>query len=179
MGNVCGNIADADAPSAKAPAPAAAGAAAPPAAKPAVAPAAAAPVVASPAAEEATAAATVSAKKTRIFIVFYSMYGHIKTMAETMAEAAKTVDGVEVTIYQVWCNRSRSTMPRSSVHHHDAAKRRMAHMRRRRLPMPMQASLRLTPTHAYKPYPTQAIRHVRVPGTCTCPLPDLICIARP
>ena len=37
----------------------------------------------------------------RIQIVFYSMYGHIYRMAEAVAEGARSVQGADVTIYQV------------------------------------------------------------------------------
>jgi len=37
----------------------------------------------------------------RVHVVFYSMYGHIHTMAEAVAEGAKGVDGVEVGLFQV------------------------------------------------------------------------------
>jgi NAD(P)H dehydrogenase (quinone) len=38
---------------------------------------------------------------TRVQVVFYSMYGHIYRMAEAVAEGAREVAGVEVTLYQV------------------------------------------------------------------------------
>lgn len=38
---------------------------------------------------------------TRIQIVFYSMYGHIHTMAEAVAEGARELEGTEVTLLQV------------------------------------------------------------------------------
>jgi NAD(P)H dehydrogenase (quinone) len=38
---------------------------------------------------------------TKIQIVFYSMYGHIYRMAEAMAEGAREVDGVEISLLQV------------------------------------------------------------------------------
>jgi NAD(P)H dehydrogenase (quinone) len=37
----------------------------------------------------------------KVQIVFYSMYGHIYTMAEAVAEGAREVDGAEVSLYQV------------------------------------------------------------------------------
>ncbi|HYP08814.1 MAG TPA: NAD(P)H:quinone oxidoreductase [Bryobacteraceae bacterium] len=37
----------------------------------------------------------------RIQIIFYSMYGHIYTMAEAVAEGARQVPGADVSIYQV------------------------------------------------------------------------------
>lgn len=39
--------------------------------------------------------------KTKILVVFYSMYGHIKQMAEAVAEGAKEVEGVDVDIKRV------------------------------------------------------------------------------
>jgi NAD(P)H dehydrogenase (quinone) len=38
---------------------------------------------------------------TRIQVVFYSMYGHIHTMAQAVAEGARQVDGAEVSVWQV------------------------------------------------------------------------------
>lgn len=37
----------------------------------------------------------------KVQVVFYSMYGHIYKMAEAVAEGARSVQGVEVSIYQV------------------------------------------------------------------------------
>ena len=37
----------------------------------------------------------------KIYIVFYSMYGHINKMAEAIAEGAKAVDGAEVVLRRV------------------------------------------------------------------------------
>ncbi|MGH9631662.1 MAG: NAD(P)H:quinone oxidoreductase [Bryobacteraceae bacterium] len=37
----------------------------------------------------------------KIQVIFYSMYGHIHTMAEAVAEGARQVEGSEVTIHQV------------------------------------------------------------------------------
>ena len=37
----------------------------------------------------------------KILVLYYSMYGHIETMAGAVAEGAKTVEGVEVTIKRV------------------------------------------------------------------------------
>ena len=39
--------------------------------------------------------------KTRVQVVFYSMYGHVYQLAEAVAEGARAVEGVEVTIFQV------------------------------------------------------------------------------
>lgn len=38
---------------------------------------------------------------TKVQVVFYSMYGHIYTMAEAIAAGARELDGVEVGLYQV------------------------------------------------------------------------------
>jgi NAD(P)H dehydrogenase (quinone) len=38
---------------------------------------------------------------TKVLVVYYSMYGHIETMAKAVAEGAAVVDGVEVTLKRV------------------------------------------------------------------------------
>src|SRR5690554_4821089 len=38
---------------------------------------------------------------TKILVLYYSMYGHIETMANTVAEGARGVDGVEVTLKRI------------------------------------------------------------------------------
>ncbi|MGE0085909.1 MAG: NAD(P)H:quinone oxidoreductase [Desulfococcaceae bacterium] len=38
---------------------------------------------------------------TKILVLYYSMYGHIETMANAVAEGARSVDGTEVTIRRV------------------------------------------------------------------------------
>ena len=38
---------------------------------------------------------------TKVYVVFYSMYGHIYRMAEAVAEGARQVEGSEVTLFQV------------------------------------------------------------------------------
>ena len=38
---------------------------------------------------------------TKLLIVYYSMYGHVETMAKTVAEGAAAVEGVETTIKRV------------------------------------------------------------------------------
>ncbi len=38
---------------------------------------------------------------TKILVLYYSMYGHIETMANTVAEGARGVEGVEVTVKRV------------------------------------------------------------------------------
>ena len=37
----------------------------------------------------------------KVLVLYYSMYGHIETMANTIAEGAKDVDGAEITIKRV------------------------------------------------------------------------------
>ena len=37
----------------------------------------------------------------KVQVIFYSMYGHIYTMAEAVAAGAREVDGTEVSLYQV------------------------------------------------------------------------------
>ncbi|MCL5424084.1 MAG: NAD(P)H:quinone oxidoreductase, partial [Gammaproteobacteria bacterium] len=38
---------------------------------------------------------------TKVLVLYYSMYGHIDTMAQAVAEGAKGVSGVEVTVKRV------------------------------------------------------------------------------
>jgi len=38
---------------------------------------------------------------TKVYIVYYSMYGHIEKLARAMEEGAKSVEGVEVHLFQV------------------------------------------------------------------------------
>lgn len=38
---------------------------------------------------------------TKILVLYYSMYGHIETMASAVADGAKSVDGVDVTVKRV------------------------------------------------------------------------------
>ena len=44
---------------------------------------------------------TKSITMTKILVLYYSMYGHIETMAGSIAEGARTVEGAEVTIKRV------------------------------------------------------------------------------
>lgn len=37
----------------------------------------------------------------KVLVLYYSMYGHIETLAQSIAEGARTVDGTEVTIKRV------------------------------------------------------------------------------
>ncbi len=39
--------------------------------------------------------------KARILVLYYSMYGHIETMARAVAEGASKVDGAEVVVKRV------------------------------------------------------------------------------
>lgn len=39
--------------------------------------------------------------KTQILVLYYSTYGHVETLAASIAEGARTVDGVEVTVKRV------------------------------------------------------------------------------
>lgn len=38
---------------------------------------------------------------TKVLVVYYSMYGHVETMANAIAEGAKSVDGVQVSVKRV------------------------------------------------------------------------------
>ena len=38
---------------------------------------------------------------TKVLVLYYSMYGHIETLAEAVAEGARSVEGIEVTIKRV------------------------------------------------------------------------------
>jgi NAD(P)H dehydrogenase (quinone) len=38
---------------------------------------------------------------TKLLVLYYSMYGHVETMAKSIAEGARSVDGVEVTLKRV------------------------------------------------------------------------------
>ena len=37
----------------------------------------------------------------KILVLYYSMYGHIETMAAAVAEGARSVEGAEVTVKRV------------------------------------------------------------------------------
>ncbi|GLC33644.1 hypothetical protein PLESTB_000099200 [Pleodorina starrii] len=98
MGNVCGGQTNAvDAPSALK-------ATTEPATEPAVAKTADATAV-KPAEEKkeagTDAVASKPAKKLKIFIIFYSTYGHVYKLAETYKTALEALDDVEVYLYQV------------------------------------------------------------------------------
>mmetsp|Transcript_2805 Transcript_2805/g.4825 ORF Transcript_2805/g.4825 Transcript_2805/m.4825 type:complete len:255 (-) Transcript_2805:1-765(-) len=47
------------------------------------------------------AAADPAAKKVKVAVIYYSMYGHIRTMAEAYKTGLEGVEGVEVTLLQV------------------------------------------------------------------------------
>ncbi|KAI3441323.1 NAD(P)H dehydrogenase (quinone) [Psidium guajava] len=57
------------------------------------------------AAADVTAPVTVNneqtIKKLRIFIIFYSMYGHVELLARRMKKGADSIDGVEGVLYRV------------------------------------------------------------------------------
>ncbi len=38
---------------------------------------------------------------TKLLVLYYSMYGHVETLAAAIAEGAKSVEGVEVTVKRV------------------------------------------------------------------------------
>ncbi len=37
----------------------------------------------------------------KVLVVYYSMYGHVETLAQSIAEGARAVEGVEVTLKRV------------------------------------------------------------------------------
>ncbi|MGQ7172858.1 flavodoxin domain-containing protein, partial [Escherichia sp. R-CC3] len=41
------------------------------------------------------------APSTKVLVLYYSMYGHIETMARAVAEGASKVDGAEVVVKRV------------------------------------------------------------------------------
>lgn len=47
---------------------------------------------------------------TKVLVLYYSMYGHIETMAKSVAEGARSVEGVEVSLKRV-----PETMPREAL----------------------------------------------------------------
>ncbi len=51
----------------------------------------------------------------KILVLYYSMYGHIETMAGAIAEGARAVDGVEVTIKRVPETLSEESAKRNGV----------------------------------------------------------------
>jgi len=61
----------------------------------------------------------------KIQIVFYSMYGHIYRMAEAMAEGARSVEGAEVSLYQVAELVSPEALARTGA---DKARQAFAHI---------------------------------------------------
>uniref|UniRef100_A0A0A9DN00 NAD(P)H dehydrogenase (quinone) n=1 Tax=Arundo donax TaxID=35708 RepID=A0A0A9DN00_ARUDO len=78
----------------------------PPAGAPGTAPssssaAAAAGEVPREAPEEEVAAATAAGRKVRLYIVFYSMYGHVEALARRAAAGVGAVEGVEAVLRRV------------------------------------------------------------------------------
>jgi NAD(P)H dehydrogenase (quinone) len=61
----------------------------------------------------------------RIQVIFYSMYGHIYTMAEAVAEGARSVSGAQVDMYQVPEHIPEETLVRVGA---KAARERFAHI---------------------------------------------------
>ncbi len=51
----------------------------------------------------------------KILVLYYSMYGHIETMAGAIAEGARSIDGVEVTIKRVPETLSEESAKRNGV----------------------------------------------------------------
>ncbi|XP_020105158.1 probable NAD(P)H dehydrogenase (quinone) FQR1-like 2 [Ananas comosus] len=49
----------------------------------------------------AAAAAPASDLKLKVFIVFYSMYGHVEALARRMKKGAESIEGVEAALYRV------------------------------------------------------------------------------
>ncbi len=62
---------------------------------------------------------------TNVQVVFYSMYGHIHTMAEAVAEGAREVEGVEVSLSQVPELVPEEALARAGA---KAARERFAHV---------------------------------------------------
>ena len=52
---------------------------------------------------------------TRVLVLYYSMYGHVETMAGAIAEGARSVEGVDVTVKRV-----PETMPEEVAREHGA-----------------------------------------------------------
>lgn len=52
---------------------------------------------------------------TKVLVLYYSMYGHVETLANAVAEGARAVDGVEVTVMRV-----PETMPPDVARQHGA-----------------------------------------------------------
>lgn len=57
----------------------------------------------------------------KVQIVFYSMYGHVYTMAEAIAEGVRSVDGAEAELYQV-----QELVPNELLEQHGALEARKA-----------------------------------------------------
>ena len=78
----------------------------PPAAAPSSSSAAAAVPREAPEEEVANAALPTAARKLRLYIVFYSMYGHVESLARRAAAGAGAVDGLEAVL-----RRGPETLP--------------------------------------------------------------------
>jgi NAD(P)H dehydrogenase (quinone) len=61
----------------------------------------------------------------KVYVVFYSMYGHIHTMAQAAAEGAREVEGAEVTLFQVQETIPDDVLEKSGA---KAAKEAFAHV---------------------------------------------------
>jgi len=73
----------------------------PPAAAPSSSSAASAVQREAPEEEVANAALPTAARKLRLYIVFYSMYGHVESLARRAAAGAGAVDGLEAVLRRV------------------------------------------------------------------------------
>ena len=51
----------------------------------------------------------------RLLVLYHSMYGHIETMAESVAEGARAVEGVEVTVKRVPETMSREALEQAGA----------------------------------------------------------------
>lgn len=58
--------------------------------------------------------------KTKILVLYYSMYGHIETLAQAVAEGASNVDGAEVTVKRVPETMSAEVFAKSGGKTHTA-----------------------------------------------------------
>ncbi|MFC0267845.1 NAD(P)H:quinone oxidoreductase [Kushneria aurantia] len=61
----------------------------------------------------------------KILVLYYSMYGHIETLANAVVEGARSVDGVEVTLKRVPDTMSREALEKAGAKlEHDAPEAR-------------------------------------------------------
>lgn len=58
---------------------------------------------------------------TRLLVLYYSMYGHIETMSQAIAEGARSVDGVEVIVKRVPETLNEESAKRNGVKMDQAA----------------------------------------------------------